>query len=197
MSSAPIPLNTGNDWSKTIMVCDAVELFPHSSVAVNVRVIVYSFAQLPGIVSSSKVRLALPQASIVVGSLNSGVAGQAIVASSPTPSISGAVLSTTVIACEALLLLPHQSVTVHSLIIVYSFGQLPAIVSSLISTVGFGSQRSDTVISPKYGSLGHSIKSGTCDTVTSGGIRSSTVIVCEAVELLPHASLAVHVRTTL
>jgi hypothetical protein len=68
---------TGASVSITLMVCEAVELLPQSSVAVHVLVTLYSPAQSPGVVASLEVNVkALPQASVAVATANSGVAGQ-------------------------------------------------------------------------------------------------------------------------
>ena len=48
-----------------------------------------------------------PQPSLAVGEENTGVAGQKIVALGPTPLIEGRVLSSTVIVCEAVVVLLH------------------------------------------------------------------------------------------
>ncbi len=94
---APLtPLITGAVMSCTSIVCEAVELFPQASVAVQVRVTLYSPAQLPSIVSSSKVNVKLlPHASVAVAVSKDGVAGQFITVGSGNPSIVGAVTSCT------------------------------------------------------------------------------------------------------
>ena len=77
-----------------MIVCDAVELFPQASVAVQVRVTLYEPAQAPGVVTSAEVSVkALPQASTAVATANTGVAGQLIVVGSGNASITGAVIS--------------------------------------------------------------------------------------------------------
>jgi hypothetical protein len=58
----------------TVIVCDAVVLFPHASVAVQVRVMVYSWAQAPATVLSVYPNVGLlSQLSLTVGLLNIGV----------------------------------------------------------------------------------------------------------------------------
>ncbi len=76
------------------MVCEAVELFPQASVAVQVRVTLYVPAQAPGVVISFDVSVnALPQASVAVATANTGVAGQSIVETAGNASIIGAEIS--------------------------------------------------------------------------------------------------------
>ena len=61
---------------------------------------------------------AVPHASDAVGELNDGTAGQLIVEGPPTPLITGGVLSVTVIACDAVAVLPQASVAVNVLVTV-------------------------------------------------------------------------------
>ena len=76
------------------MVCEAVEELLQSSVAVQVRVMLYSPAQAPGVVTSLEVNVnALPQASVAVAVANAGTAGQLIVDTAGSGSITGAVIS--------------------------------------------------------------------------------------------------------
>ena len=88
---------TGPVLSSTVIAWSAVDILPHASLAVHVLVTVYSLAQLPGVVASSNVNVRGPHASDAVGDENEGVAGHSIVPSAPTPLITGAVLSSTVI----------------------------------------------------------------------------------------------------
>ncbi len=70
-------LKTGASVSSTIMICDKVELFPQLSVAVQVRVTVYSPAHAPGTVWSANTRTKLlPHPSLAVAVSNTGVCGQ-------------------------------------------------------------------------------------------------------------------------
>lgn len=92
----PLPGTPGAVLSTTVIVCDAVAEFKHASVAVHVRVILYSEAHGPGVITSVKVRLGLEShRSDAVGVLNTGVAGHSIVPGPPTPVITGAVVSST------------------------------------------------------------------------------------------------------
>ena len=73
------------------MVCDAVDTFPHASVAVHVRVTLYDPAHPPGVVTSADVSVnALPQPSVAVANANTGVAGQFIVLVAGSDEMTGA-----------------------------------------------------------------------------------------------------------
>jgi hypothetical protein len=61
---------------------------------------------------------AVPHTSLAVGVANAGDAGQNIVEGAGSALIVGAVLSITVICCDADAVLPHASVAVHLLVIV-------------------------------------------------------------------------------
>ena len=97
------------------MVCEAVAVLPQASVAVQVRVTEYEPPHEPGVVTSAKVNVAAPQASVAVGVANDGVAGQLIVVRPGNAEIVGAVMSRTVIVCEAVdvLLQPSTAVQVR------------------------------------------------------------------------------------
>ena len=71
---------------------------PQGSVAVQVRVTEYFCGQLPGLVTSAKVRVTVPpQASVAVGVVKEGVAGHSMVVGSGRAEITGAMVSSTVI----------------------------------------------------------------------------------------------------
>ena len=87
-------VNTGNAGQLTGVVCVThvivggviscttivrlqVAVFPQSSVAVQVRVVLYVFGHDPGVLTSEKVIETLgSQVSVAVGGVNTGVAGQ-------------------------------------------------------------------------------------------------------------------------
>ena len=76
------------------MVCEACDIFPQASVAVQVRVTLYEPAQAPGIVTSEEVKVnARPQASTAVANANSGATGQLMVEAAGKAAITGAVIS--------------------------------------------------------------------------------------------------------
>jgi hypothetical protein len=63
--------------SCTTIVPLQVAVFPQSSVAVQVRVVLYVPIQEPGVVVSTKVNVTVAsQASVAVGAVNTGNAGQ-------------------------------------------------------------------------------------------------------------------------
>ena len=85
---------TGAVMSCTCIVCDAVEEFPHASVAIHVLVTLYEPAHAPEFVASVDVSVnALPHASVAVATANTGVAGQLIVVGEGNAAITGAVMS--------------------------------------------------------------------------------------------------------
>ena len=99
------------------MVCDAVEEFPHPSVAVQVRVTLYEPAHAPELLTSSEVRVkVLPHASEAVATAKTGTAGQLIVLGAGNVAITGASTSCTLIVCDAIEEFPHPSVAVHVLV---------------------------------------------------------------------------------
>ena|SRR6187402_2927511 len=101
--------------------------------------------------------------------------------------------------CKQVLVLPHESVAVQVLLIVYSCGHVPAIVTSLYVTAGAGSQVSVAlaipVLSAEVESV-HSIVTSAGQEIT-GTVKSCTTMVALQVEELPQSSVAVHVLVTL
>jgi hypothetical protein len=74
-----------------------------------------------------------PQASVAVATANTGVAGQSIVEFVGKAAITGAVLSCTLIVCEAVDELPHESVAVQVLVIEYEPAHEPLVVTSEVN----------------------------------------------------------------
>src|SRR6185503_9556071 len=165
---------------------------PHASVAINVLVRVYSLAQVPGAEASLLVMLTVPHASLAVGVPKLGVKGHSMVAATGTEVNTGAVLSVTVIVCDAVAVLPHASVAINVLVRVYSLAQVPGALASVevIDTVPHASL---AVGVPNDGVSGHSMVAATGTEVNTGAVLSVTVIVCDAVAVLPHASVAINV----
>ena len=126
-----------------------------------------------------------------------GSFGHWMVCGPPTPVISGGVLSSTVMVCDAVELLPQASVAVHVLVTLYSCGQDPGVVTSACVNEGVTAQMSEADGVEKLGSFGHWMVCGPPTPVITGAVLSSTVMICDAVELLPQASVAVHVLVTL
>ena len=171
-------------------------MLPHASVAVQVLVTLYSLAHVPCVVTSACSSVVAPHASLDVGVENTGVNGHSIVAALPTPLITGAVLSSTVIVCLAVAVLPHASVAVHVLFTEYSLAHVPCVVTSACSSVVAPHASLDVGVE-NTGVNGHSIVAALPTPLITGAVLSSTVIVWLAVAVLPHASVAVHVLVTL
>ncbi len=181
----------------TVMVCEAVEEFPQASTAVHVLVTEYDPAQAPLVVTSLKLNVAPdPQASVAVAVANEGVAGQEIVDGAGKAAIAGAVLSITLIVCEAVDEFPQASTAVHVLVTEYDPAQAPLVVTSLKVKVAPDPQASVAVAVANEGVAGHEIVDGAGKAAITGAAVSVTVIVCEAVEEFPQASVAVHVLVT-
>ena len=115
----------GGVLSSTTMICKQVALLPQSSVAVHVRLIVYSCGHAPAMVTS-------PRTTNKVASHASLVVGIPVVAGSVLAEqemvtfaghvITGLMLSSIVMSCVHVAVLPHTSVAVHVLVIVYGHG---------------------------------------------------------------------------
>src|SRR5690606_40188283 len=112
--------------------------------------------------------------------------------------ITGGVVSSTVIVCTQSLALPQLSTAVHVRSMVYVSGHEPGMVVSeyVISVIG-SVQLSVAVASPR--DTGKVLSSHSTVTlagqVITGGVVSSTVIVCTQSLALPQSSTAVHVRS--
>ena len=78
--------------------------------------------------------------------------------------------------CEAVTVLPHASVTVHVLVILYSVAHTPVVVTSLNVRV-VGPHPSVAVGEENTGVAGHWIVSGPPTPLIEGSELSSTVIV--------------------
>src|SRR5678815_806645 len=185
-------VNTGAVLSSTVITCEAVAVLPQASVAINVLVRVYSLVQVPGALASVEVIDTLPQASLAVGVPNVGVSGHSMVAARGTEVNTGAVLSSTVITCEAVAVLPRASVAMCVLVRVYSLVQVPGAEAS-VEVMLTAPHASLAVGIPKLGVKGHSMVAATGTEVNTGAVLSSTVITCEAVAVLPQASVAINV----
>ena len=105
-------------------------------------------------------------------------------------------MSSTEIVCEAEDEFPHASVAVHVRVTEYSCAQVPGVVTFTNVSDGDESHASLAVAVANAGAAGHSMVDGAGSEAITGVVLSSTEIVCEAVEELPHASVAVQVRVT-
>src|SRR6185295_12958931 len=183
--------------SSTAIVCEAVEELPQASVAVQVRVTEYSLAQVPGVVASAKVSAGdASQASVAVAVAKLGDEVHSMVEGAGREAITGAVLSSTAIVCEAVEEFPQASVAVQVRVTEYSLAQVPGVVASANVNAGDASQASVAVAVTKFGVAGHCIVLAAGREAITGAVLSSTLIVCEAVEEFPQASVAVQVRVT-
>ena len=110
--------------------------------------------------------------------------------------MTGAVLSCTVTICEAEAELPHASVAVHILVMLYSAGQSPGVNESLEDKVNANPHASEAA-TLKEGEAGQLIVAEGGMAITVGGVISCTLMVWAAVVLFPHPSVAVHVLVML
>jgi hypothetical protein len=83
-------LITGAVVSTTVMVCEAVDVLPQSSLAVQVRT--HTLGQVP-VQTSTKVNVAGPQLSVAVGVAKTGTAGHTTVLGPGSEEMTGAVVS--------------------------------------------------------------------------------------------------------
>ena len=91
-----------------------VDVLPQSSVAVQVRVTVYSAGQLPGVVTSLKLMATEgSQASVAVAAAKVGVAGQLIGDTTTGQVMAGGVISCTLMERLQVDVLPQSSVAVQ------------------------------------------------------------------------------------
>jgi len=169
---------TGAVISCTLIVCDAVALLPQSSVAVQVLVTLYSPAQAPKVVTSLKTRLkALPQASVADAISKEGVAGQLMVAGAGSGLMMGAVISCTLIVCDAVAIFPQSSDAVQVLVTLYSPAQSPLVVTSANSKLKALPQISVADADAKEGMAGQLIVVLAGNGSITGAVISCTLIV--------------------
>ena len=186
------PLITGGVVSSIVKTWEAVAVFPQSSVAVQVRVMVYSLGHDPFVVTSAKTSAGVAQLSVAVGVTQLGVPEHSTVDGPGKPLMTGGVVSSTVMTCSAVAVLPQSSVAVQVRVIVYPSGHAPAIVASTKVKAGVA-QLSVAVGVAQFGVAEHSIVEGPGKPLITGGVVSSTVITCDAVAVFPQPSSAVHV----
>jgi len=96
----------------------------------------YSLGQLPGVVTSAKVNVGVPQLSVAVGVTHDGVPEHSTVEGPGSAEITGGVVSTMLNVCEALATLPHASVAVQVLVMLYDPAHDPGVVTSAKVNVG-------------------------------------------------------------
>jgi hypothetical protein len=88
------------------------------------------------VVNAVKLKVAVPQLSVAVGVAQTGVAVHSIVDGPGNPEITGGVVSTTLMVCEAVAVLRQASVAVHVRVMLYAFGQEPDVVTSTDDNIG-------------------------------------------------------------
>jgi hypothetical protein len=104
----------GGVTSCTTIVLLQVAVFPQSSVAVHVRVVLYVFGHEPGVDTSENVKVTLgSHASLNVGGVKTGVAGQLIGVVCVAQVIVGGVISCTTIVRLQVAVFPQSSVAVQ------------------------------------------------------------------------------------
>jgi Ni,Fe-hydrogenase III small subunit len=136
----------------------------------------YSFGQLPGMVTSAKVNVGVPQLSVAVGVVHEGVPEHSMVVGAGNAEMTGGVVSSTLIVCDAFATFPHASVAVHVLVMEYSFGHEPGIDTSANVSVGVPAIIRCCRCSHD-GLPEHSIVVGAGSAEITGGVVSSTLIV--------------------
>jgi Ni,Fe-hydrogenase III small subunit len=186
------PEITGGVVSSTLIVCVAVVVLPQPSLAVHVRVILYSLGHDPLVVTSAKVKVGVAQLSVAVGTVQDGGVEHWIMVGPGKAEITGGVVSSLLITWVAVATLPHSSMAVHVRVIVNSFGHEPFVVTSAKASVGVP-QLSVTVGVVQAGTAEHSIVVGVGKAEITGGVVSTTLIICTPVDVLPQASIAVQV----
>ena len=122
---------------------------PHTSVAVQVLVMVNLLAQEPGVVASATVTVTVPaQLSLVLTEAMEATgtsAAQLTVKLAGVPVMVGTVWSSTVINWLEVELFPHISVAVQVLVTVNLLAQVPGVVTSSTVTVTVPAQLSVAV----------------------------------------------------
>ena len=184
-------LMTGPTLSVTLMIWDAVELLPQSSVAVQVLVILYSCGQDPPVVTSTKVKVTVAsQASVAVGMSKEGTAGHSTELIPGRELMTGAVLSVTVMIWDAVEVLPQLSVAVQVLVLTNSCGHDPLVVASVNVSATLASQASVAVAVAKDGVAGHSIELGAGTPMIVGPVMSCVMVIVNGTEALSQVGSA-------
>src|SRR6187399_1060748 len=180
------------------MVLLQVAVFPQSSVAVQVRFVLYVFGHELGVDASENVIATLgSQVSVAVGAVNTGNAGQLTGVVCITQVIVGGVISCTTIVPLQVAVFPQSSVAIQVRIVLYVFGQDPGVLTSENVIETLGSQVSVAVGGVNTGNAGQ-LTGVVCITqVIVGGVISCTTIVPLQVAVFPQSSVAVQVLVVL
>ena len=145
----------GGVISCTTIVRLHVAVFPQSSVAVQVLVVLYVFGHDPGVDASENVMDTLgSQVSVAVGGVNTGSAGQLTGVVCVTQVIVGGVISCTTIVPLQVAVFPQSSVAVHVRVVLYVFGHEPGVDASENVMATLGSQASVAVGGANTGNAG-------------------------------------------
>ena len=150
-----------------------MDVFPQSSVAVHVRVVLYAPTHDPGVVASTNVMVTVAsQASVAVGGVNTGSAGQSTGVVCATHVIVGGTKSTTTIVPLHVAVLPQSSVAVHVRVRPYVLPHEPGVVESTKVMVTVASHASVAVGGKNTGKVGQ-LTGDVCAThVIVGGVIS-------------------------
>src|SRR6187549_1803298 len=188
----------GGVISWTTIVPLQVAVLPQSSVAVQVRVVLYVPVHEPGVDASTKVIVTVAsQASVAVGGVKTGSAGQLTGVVCATQVIDGGTKSTTTMVPVQVAVLPQSSVAVQVRVVLYIPTQEPGVDTSANVIVTVASQASVAVGGVKTGNAGQ-VTGDVCATqVIVGGVISWTTIVLLHVAVFPQSSVAVQVRVVL
>ena len=155
------------------MVLLQVAVFPQSSIAVHVRVVLYVFGHEPGVDASENVIATLgSHVSVAVGGVNTGNAGQLTGVVCVIHVMVGGVISCTTIVLLQVAVFPQSSVAVHVRVVLYVFGHEPRVVASENVMETLGSQVSEEVGGINTGNAGQ-LTGVVCVThVIVGGVLS-------------------------
>ena len=166
-----------------------VVALPQTSVAV--QTLVYVVEQLSEETLSIKVMFRLLQSSIASGSSNITVSAHSPVLSSGTLVNCGAVVSTCVTVADAVEAFPQPSEIVQVRTV---FIMQPEVSTTSEKTVAVVLQLSVAVGDANVGAVPQSIVTSAGTPAITGAVVSVAVMVWEAEELLPQASVASHTR---
>jgi hypothetical protein len=188
-------------FSVTVTVCDMVLEFPQASVALQVRKIVNTIGQIPGVCTSLIIRTGTsPEHKSTAVKFKTGDRSeQSAKRFAGGFRITGGVLSVTEMVRLQVDKLPQLSVAVHVRVTLYSCVQMPLwVVRSVKVIAGLTAlHKSVAVAIPKLGVAGHSMLAMTVGQVITGPVKSVTAMVRLQVAEFPQLSEAVQVRVTL
>jgi hypothetical protein len=189
---------TGATVSFTLIVCDTEELFPQTSVKVQVLTITKELAQAPGVVTSTPCAvISLLQLSTAVRVVLAGTSeAQATFTVAGAVGATGATVSFTLIVWDTEDAFPQESVKVQVLTITKELAQAPGVVTSTPCAVIAPWQLSCAVSVTLAGtSAAQATFTVSGAAGATGATVSFTVIVWDTEEEFAHASVNVQVRT--